>query len=213
MTNEVNRIIEDFIAMTVLVGNDFVPHNPTIDVQMYGIDLLIQAYQYAKSHMVTMSSDLYLIQPNNSKLNLLMWKHLFQYLSNEEAERAREKEVKYNRNKGPKFEGTGIVYELLHNLHHNIPREKSIGFEKKGWVQAYYRDELNIPVMYQNNELHPNLKFVCRELLNSIGFVHSYYTRGCVDYHWYYPSNYSQKKHYTIRKNLQTKNQKMNPCP
>ena len=47
---DLERVIDDWVFMTFLVGNDFLPHMPTLDISYGAFDLLFNAYKEQREH-------------------------------------------------------------------------------------------------------------------------------------------------------------------
>ena len=39
------RVVDDFVLLTVLCGNDFIPHLPSLDIGEGALDLILQYYR------------------------------------------------------------------------------------------------------------------------------------------------------------------------
>jgi 5'-3' exonuclease len=41
------RVVDDFVMLTVLCGNDFVPHLPSLDIGEGALDTMLRLYRWA----------------------------------------------------------------------------------------------------------------------------------------------------------------------
>jgi 5'-3' exoribonuclease 1 len=54
---DLERCIDDFVFMTFLVGNDFLPHLPTLDIGDGAFDLLFNVYKQQRSEWAAVAND------------------------------------------------------------------------------------------------------------------------------------------------------------
>lgn len=74
--NKLTNFKDDFIFLCYFLGNDFIPHIPSIDIKMDGLDILIDAYVHAVER-----TGCYLISDKNKlKINETTFKLFMSYL-------------------------------------------------------------------------------------------------------------------------------------
>ena len=76
--NKDNRIIKDYVFLMMLMGNDFMPHFPSLNIRTFGLQMLLDVYK-----TVINKRNLYLIDEDNR----IIWKNvreLIGYFSSEE---------------------------------------------------------------------------------------------------------------------------------
>ncbi|KAI9909683.1 hypothetical protein PsorP6_015100 [Peronosclerospora sorghi] len=85
------RMLDDFILLTFLLGNDFIPHSPTLEISEDAIPLLLKVYR----ELLDTQQGSYLTL-NGKLTNVPMLQQLFQTIGNQEEEilsnRAMEKQ-------------------------------------------------------------------------------------------------------------------------
>ena len=174
-----NRVY-DYIFICFFLGNDFMPHFPSINIRTGGIDKMINAYK------ATIGST----DENLTDGKKIYWKNvrkLVQYLSELEHDNIKQemksrdrKEKMYIPNETPedklkKFESIPI-YERQ--------TEKYINPFKSGWEERYYKCLFDMEITEERK------KQICVNYLEGLEWTMKYYTSGCSDWRWCYKYNY-----------------------
>jgi 5'-3' exonuclease len=156
--------INDFIFLCFLLGNDFIPHLPSIHIHTSGIEKLIEIYVKCSNQCGLLLNDL--------KINLQFFKQLLIYLQPIEMEYiSTQKNVNKKRHQ---FENLCDI-ELFNfeNLKFN---RNHIEISNSDMYYDYY---------FGFNSL--NFKnHLCHMYLNSLFWITDYYFLECSDYLWFY---------------------------
>lgn len=178
--NNKNSIISDYIFICFFLGNDFMPHFPSLNIRTNGINLLMTAYHNTISFQ---------------KKNLLhngeiCWKNLKEMIiwlvDNEEENLLKEYRIREKWSN--KFYNCSTKEEILKKID-NIPtqirtNEQFIDPHNEGWEQRYY---INL------FDTEPSDKFINKlstNYLEGLEWVYKYYTKGCPDWNWKYNYHY-----------------------
>ena len=174
-----NRIY-DYIFLCFFLGNDFLPHFPSLNIRTGGIDKLINAYKYT-------------IGNTNNNLTdgkSIHWKHLRTFISflAQQEHKYLLDEMKL-RNKREHKNLPEDTPELKYKKFDSIPTferslEKYIDPFNDYWETRYYKTLFNIDV---NEE---RLKQISINYLQGLEWTMRYYTEGCADWKWSYNYNY-----------------------
>lgn len=187
-----NAIINDYIFMCFLLGNDFVPHSPTLSIRSGGIKRLIEHYVHVfnetKEHLVTITTN-HQTGEINTKINLNPIRMLIGLLADEEDRqmfslyRKRQKLERYPvQNRNPK--GTALDDEL-HKLHHKpsfeVAKELKLKIDgSPGWKRKYFNHALRI------KRTPENIDSVCENYLIGLDWVLQYYYTETHSWGWIY---------------------------
>ena len=177
MGGDINTMF-DYIFMCFFLGNDFMPHFPSINIRTTGINILINAYKMTmKKDNFTNGKDI--IWANVRKFVEFLSDQEWSNLTNEYKVRERWEKRQFSyrteEEKNKRF---------LHIPIKNRDIEKMINPHQSGWEKRYYRYlfDLDITDHYR--------KEICVNYLEGLEWTFKYYTTGCADWRWCYHYNY-----------------------
>ena len=189
MINE--NIIRDFVFICYFLGNDFLPHIPSIDIKSYdkkcinGLDLLLQAYAHTFDNI-----EEYLILNSDDKIeyNQVFLQMFLEYLATFEEEFFFNL---YNSKKFIKRCASNDPYEKeifrIENLQFKIEDNIELGKdEKENWKFRYYNK-------YYNTETNQRefVKYACDKYFEGLVWIANYYFKKCPSWTWYYPFDHA----------------------
>ena len=183
-TIETKNLINDFIFLCYFLGNDFLPHLPTLDIHQNGIEYLLKAYSkvfttyYLKNHNFS-----YMISINEKPtINYDLLKLWLSALSLEEDTILLNN---YHNKRIPKTYSTDPYDKEMFKIDNVLFRFADpiqLGSDSSElWKTRYYKH-------YWQNPDHQN---ICDEYFKGIEWVTQYYFSKCVDWTWFYPYNNS----------------------
>jgi 5'-3' exonuclease len=178
--NITENVIKYYMFMCFFLGNDFLPHFPSVNIRTLGIHILMNAYKE-----VLGSSKKTIIQ--NNKIQWSVLSKIINVLSdNEHDNLLREHTV---REKLSKRQYPCRTYQEQMEKYNKIPIsnreiEEYINPKQRGWEKRYY-DKL----IHCNNNTF-NIKKICINYLEGIEWTFNYYSGNEIDWNWKYNYHY-----------------------
>ena len=187
MRNNKNNVncIKDYVFIMQFLGNDFMPHFPSLNIRTHGIEILLETYKniLGKKKMYIMDN------------GTIIWKHvreLVEEFANMELDnlkreyKIRDKmEMSVIRRESYESVNKELSKEVLEKSILNIPMkdrelEKAIDPFSYYWENRYYEKLFNTE---RNDE---NLKKICVNYIQGLEWNIVYYMEGCKDWKWKY---------------------------
>ena len=176
----------DYIFMCFMLGNDFMPHFPALNIRTTGIATLMGAYR------ATIGADETIIQTTPLGEYAIHWpnyKKLIAHLATQELtlirkeHATRDRQAKHMRDSD---RGDDVMHDVM-----MLPmkqRDVEIGINpfEPGWEQRYYAAMCDMHGAIDP----PAVASLCRNYLEGMEWTFRYYTRGCVDWKWTYANHY-----------------------
>jgi 5'-3' exoribonuclease 1 len=189
-TEQQKNRIYDYIFMCFFLGNDFMPHFPSINIRTGGVDKMINAYK------ATIGST----DQNLTDGNKIYWKNvrkLVDFLAKIEEQNIKT-EMKGRDRREKAFLPSNTPEEKFKRFE-SIPiyereLEKYINPFKDDWQYRYYKALFDVEIDDERK------KQICINYLQGLEWTMKYYTSGCPDwrwcYHYAYPPLLSDLIHY-----------------
>lgn len=171
------RRVFDYAFLCFMLGNDFLPHFPAINIRTTGIHSLLDAYKSCLG-----SREEYLVDVKQGAINWQNFAKIVKYLSKYEeswfqTEYVKRGEIRIN-NKAMEamdeysFNNAPIMFRQ---------KETYVNPTEHGWQLRYYK------ALFDKNMLRMD---VSTNYLEGLEWVFKYYTDKCVNWHWKYEYNY-----------------------
>jgi 5'-3' exonuclease len=179
-TEQQKNRVYDYIFLCFFLGNDFMPHFPSVNIRTGGVDKMLNAYK----------ATIGLTNENLTNGKIIYWKNvrtLVKYLADlEETHFKSEMKLrdKRERNFLPDDTPENILkkFDVIPTYEREL--EKYINPYKTGWQERYYKVLFNISIDETRK------KQICLNYLEGLEWTMKYYTTGCPDWRWCYNYNY-----------------------
>lgn len=177
--------VDDFILICYLLGNDFIPHIPSINIKNFGIEILLDIYTkvYIKYKTTILT---------NTVINNNIFMEYLKELSNIEDFYFTTQLPKYNESLHKRKCHSYDDYEqAIWNFDNmkliNINDPIQLGFDSPNqWKFRYYEHYYNV-IEYQQEHINN----MCKEYLTGIIWTLQYYMNKCICWKWQYVYNHA----------------------
>ena len=174
-----NRLY-DYIFMCFFLGNDFMPHFPSVNIRTGGVDKMLNAY---KATIGQTDDNL----TNGTKIYWKNVRKLIQFLADNEETNLKKEHALRDKRENMRIndatpEDKFKKFEALPTYSRDI--EKYINPYKSNWQARYYKTLFNTDIDDQRR------KQICINYLEGLEWNMKYYTNGCPDWRWCYNYNY-----------------------
>tara|TARA_B100001093_G_scaffold513681_1_gene586082 strand:+ start:737 stop:2476 length:1740 start_codon:yes stop_codon:yes gene_type:complete len=182
-----NNVISDFIFICYLLGNDFLPHMPALDIYGNGLDIILEKYIELIGNY---GYDKFIVESNKkpSNINMKLFTEFISYLASEESETL--KNIYASSKKHYKCNSTDpydIELHRIDNIYFKVDDPILLGSdESELWKKRYYNFHFNL----NEDEYSNYVEKLVKEYIIGLKWVTNYYFDGCPSWDWYYPFNY-----------------------
>ena len=179
----------DYIFMCFMLGNDFMPHFPALNIRTTGIASLMEAYR------ATIGANETIIQTTPSGEYVIHWpnyKKLITHLAAQELTLIRKEHTtrdRQARHMRDSDKDDDVMHDVMMLPMTQRDVERNINPFQPGWENRYYSALCDI---HDGGAIDSSaaVAALCRNYLEGMEWTFRYYTRGCVDWKWTYANHY-----------------------
>ncbi len=191
--SNINMTPTDYILCCFLLGNDFLPHFPSINIRTGGVTKLLDTFKELVdkrgSPSASASAPLVATSSNGVRINWDMLREFICELAKKEKQYIID-EIRLRDRKQRNYYPSSTREELQKKIN-DLPSyerelEKSIQPERKGWQDRYYISLFGL----KKPPTESFIRDVCRNYLEGLEWTLKYYTGECPDWRWRYRYQY-----------------------
>jgi len=177
------HLIKDYVFLMMFMGNDFMPHFPSLNIRTFGIQMILELYKVNLGN-----KNLRLI----TDIETICWKNvreLVQILSIMELDNfKKEYRIRNKIQHGQKFRKVDVEKRLENEISmipiNNREDEMYINPHSDFWENRYYSE------LFNTERNADNLDKICINYLEGLEWNMKYYSSGCYNWKWKYKYNY-----------------------
>ena len=184
-----NEIVDDYIFLSFLLGNDFITHSPSVDLHNGGFDLLLDLY--ARFYLELKSN---LVSIQNKKINHDFLKSIIRDLGMMEdsiLETYFKKRLRWrppNKNYDSQYEKDIDLLNFLPRINNDL--EKNVRQGDDGWRERYYQNVFNF-----DTSTRYEIDKLCHNYFEGLYWTFHYYNFDCISWDWSYLYHQSPSFH------------------
>lgn len=181
------KFVDDYIFLCFFVGNDFLPHLPSLDIRENAVDRLLRIY-----HNVNRSywqPGMYLT--NKGDVDLERCQEILHELGNSEIDIFQRRRVNDSRYEHRLLNNKRARWREEHPNGERFPEPEAgpvdtIRLGDYGCKERYYTTKFGF-----RGSFRQVADMVTKEYVRGLCWVLAYYFKGCPDWQWFYPFHYA----------------------
>lgn len=187
VTNSLDNgeLVQDYLVLCFLLGNDFLPHLPSLHIREGSVDFLLECYAKTLNEQPVRQT-LVSHDTQSPEINLHILARCLELVAQEEDNMAKAFHVSYSKQRYHAMHKLTPLEEEIRKVEHlpiTRPTRNTIRFDQEGWGQRYYARHLGL-----ERTIDPyDLANMCRSFHTGLVWTLKYYTEGVPSWTWTYP--------------------------